>query len=154
MPGGRHAMMIRRDPQMTAVVALTVAALAGVLAALVSQVDRPYPGFFFSADYRVFPVSPESRAAGFRYGDHIVAVDGASPLNQPAAGVGAARGGLDLLPGAVRLRADHPGAGALHAEPARPRRDHAPAHDHHRVGHARARGEALARAAATRHPDG
>ena len=39
-------MMIRRDPQMTAVVALTVAALAGVLAALVSQVDGPHPGFF------------------------------------------------------------------------------------------------------------
>ena len=43
-------MMIRRDPQMTAVVALTVAALTGVLAALVSLVDRPYPGFFFSAN--------------------------------------------------------------------------------------------------------
>src|SRR5213593_5199668 len=74
-------MMIRRDLQMTAVVALTVAALAGVLAALVSQVGRPYPGFFFSADYRVFPVSPESRAAGLGYGDRIITVDGGSPVN-------------------------------------------------------------------------
>src|SRR6266478_5503049 len=74
-------MMIRRDPRITVVVGLTVVALAGVLAALVSQVDRPYPGFFFSADYRVFPISPESRAAGFGYGDRIVAVDGNSPVN-------------------------------------------------------------------------
>jgi len=39
-------------------VALTVAALLAVLATLIRQVDRPYPGFFFSADFRVFPVSP------------------------------------------------------------------------------------------------
>ncbi len=73
--------MIRRDPRMTALVALTIAALAGVLAAVVSQVDRPYPGFFFSADYRVFPVSPESRAAGLGHGDRIVTVGGHSPLS-------------------------------------------------------------------------
>jgi hypothetical protein len=56
--------MIRRDPRMSLLVALTVAALLAVLATLISQVDRPYPGFFFSADYRVFPVSAASRAAG------------------------------------------------------------------------------------------
>ena len=56
--------MIQRDPRMAALVASTVLALAGVLVVLVSEVNRPYPGFFFSADYRVFPVSPESRAAG------------------------------------------------------------------------------------------
>ena len=72
--------MIRRDPRMAALVAFTVLALAGVLVLLVSQVNRPYPGFFFSADYRVFPVTPESRAAGVGFGDRILDVDGASPL--------------------------------------------------------------------------
>src|SRR6266542_3651818 len=73
--------MIRRHPRMTALVALSIAASTGVLAAVVSQVDQPYPGFFFSADYRVFPVSPESRAAGLAHGDRIVTVGGHSPLS-------------------------------------------------------------------------
>ena len=47
---------------------------------------------------------------------------------QPAPRMGAAGGRSHLLPRALRLRADHPGAGPLHGEPARPRRDHAPAH--------------------------
>ena len=70
---------------------------------------------------------------------------------QPAPRMGAAGGRSHLLPRALRLRADHPGAGALHGEPARPRRDHAPAHDDHRVGHARPLGAAPARRAACRH---
>ncbi|MGH7332518.1 MAG: hypothetical protein ACREKS_07170, partial [Candidatus Rokuibacteriota bacterium] len=59
------------------IVALSVAAILGVLAAFLVQLDRPYPGFFFSADYRVFPVGPP---AGIEYGDRIVGVDGQSPL--------------------------------------------------------------------------
>ena len=73
------------------------------------------------------------------------------PLVQPAPRMGAAGGRSHLLPRALRLRADHPGAGPLHGEPARPRRDHAPAHDDHRVGHARPLGAAPARRAACRH---
>jgi len=61
-------------------VAATAALLLGVLGALVSEVGRPYPGFFFSPDYRVTPAEPEARAAGFEFGDRIVAVDGGSPL--------------------------------------------------------------------------
>jgi hypothetical protein len=61
------------------VVALSVAAILGVLASLLAQIDRPYPGFFFSADYRVFPVTPAARAR-MADGDRIVAVDGQSPL--------------------------------------------------------------------------
>ena len=66
---------------MAAIVALTMAALLGVFVSLAVQVNRPYPGFFFSLDYRVFPVSAESRAAGLHYGDKILAVDGHSPLD-------------------------------------------------------------------------
>jgi class 3 adenylate cyclase len=73
--------MIRRDLRMTLLVALTIAALAGVAVVLASQVSRPYPGFFFSTDYRVFPSSAESRAAGLSDGDRIVAVDGGPALS-------------------------------------------------------------------------
>jgi hypothetical protein len=66
---------------MAAIVALTMAALLGVFVALAVQVNRPYPGFFFSLDYRVFPVSAESRAARLSYGDKILTVDGHSPLD-------------------------------------------------------------------------
>jgi len=48
--------MLRRDPRVGVLVALSIAAIAGVLATLLVQVGRPYPGFFFSADYRIFPV--------------------------------------------------------------------------------------------------
>src|SRR5262245_41157723 len=71
--------MIRRGPRLVALVALTVAALLVVLGAVLGQVGHPYPGFFFSADYRVFPVSPSARAAGLVDGDRILAVDGRSP---------------------------------------------------------------------------
>src|SRR5262245_2711139 len=72
--------MLRRDLRASLVVALSVAVIAAVLAALAAEVGRPYPGFFFSADYRVFPVEAASRAAGLEYGDRIVAGDGRSPL--------------------------------------------------------------------------
>ncbi|HYB44450.1 MAG TPA: adenylate/guanylate cyclase domain-containing protein [Candidatus Methylomirabilis sp.] len=76
---------------MTTLAALAIAAVLGIFADLASQVDRPYPGFFFSLDYRVFPVSPESIAAGLRYGDRIAAVDGQPPVDLMAR-VGAVRG--------------------------------------------------------------
>ena len=47
--------MLRRDPRFGLLVALTVAAIVGVLASLVVEIGRPYPGFFFSSDFRVFP---------------------------------------------------------------------------------------------------
>src|SRR5262245_25137820 len=72
--------MPRRDVPVSLLVASSVAAILGVLVSLVVQVDRPYPGFFFSADYRVFPVTAGARAAGLEYGDRIVAVDGHSPI--------------------------------------------------------------------------
>jgi len=65
---------------MTFVVVFSGVAILGVLAALLIQLERPYPGFFFSADYRVFPVDPAARAAGLESGDRIVGVDGQSPL--------------------------------------------------------------------------
>ena len=57
----------------------------------------------------------------------------------PRARAAAARGRPDVLPRALRPRADDPDPRALDDEPARPRRDHAPAHRHHRIGHARPR---------------
>ena len=71
---------MRRDVRMAALVSLTILALLGVLGVLVSQVARPYPGFFSSVDARLFPVSAASRAAGLRFGDRVVADDGASPV--------------------------------------------------------------------------
>jgi class 3 adenylate cyclase len=72
--------MSGRDPRYVAVVLATAALILGVLASLAVDVGRPYPGFFFSPDYRVFPVDPAARRAGLAVGDRIVAVDGASPM--------------------------------------------------------------------------
>jgi class 3 adenylate cyclase len=54
--------------------------ILGLSAGLAAQVGRPYPGFFFAIDYRVFPVEPAAHAASLAFGDRIVAVDGQSPL--------------------------------------------------------------------------
>jgi class 3 adenylate cyclase len=70
----------RPDVRDLAVVLVTAALIVGVLGSLIADVGRPYPGFFFSPDYRLTPVEPAARAAGLRVGDRIVAVDGASPL--------------------------------------------------------------------------
>ena len=59
--------MPRRDLRITALVGLTPAALLGVPATLASQIGRPYPGFFFSPDCRVFPVTAAARAAYLLY---------------------------------------------------------------------------------------
>jgi len=83
--------MFRRDPRFGLLVALTVAAIVGVLVCLVVEIGRPYPGFFFSSDFRVFPATLSARTAGLAYGDRIVAVDGGSPLSLMAR-VEAARG--------------------------------------------------------------
>ena len=48
--------MLRRDLRFGLLVARTVAAIVGVLVCLVVEIGRPYPGFFFSSDFRVFPV--------------------------------------------------------------------------------------------------
>jgi class 3 adenylate cyclase len=83
--------MFRRDPRFGLLVALTVAAIVGVLVCLVAEIGRPYPGFFFSSDFRVFPATLSARTAGLEYGDRIVAVDGRSPISLMAR-VEAARG--------------------------------------------------------------
>src|SRR5687768_12406119 len=72
--------MTGRNPRYVAVVAVTGVLILGVLGCLVADVGSRYPGFFFSPDYRVFPVSAAAWAAGLAVGDRIVAVDGASPL--------------------------------------------------------------------------
>ena len=73
--------MTGRDPRYIAVVVTTAALIVGVLGSLVADVGHPYPGFFFSPDYRVFPVDPSAVDAGLAVGDRIVAVDGDSPLS-------------------------------------------------------------------------
>jgi class 3 adenylate cyclase len=72
--------MARWDRRFALLVGVSLVVIAGVLAGLVAEVGRPYPGFLFAIDYRVAPVEPAARAAGLRWGDRIVAVDGQSPL--------------------------------------------------------------------------
>src|SRR5205085_2321601 len=69
-----------RNPRYVLVVAVTAALILGVLGSLVADIGRPYPGFLFSPDYRVFPIDAAARHAGLTVGDRIVTVDGASPL--------------------------------------------------------------------------
>jgi len=93
--------MTQRDPRYVVVVLATVALILGVLASLAADVGRPYPGFFFSVDYRVFPLDLAARAAGLAVGDRIVAVDGASPLTLLSR--------LRAAPGAVRYDVERDG---------------------------------------------
>jgi len=73
--------MVRRHSRAWSLVALTVAALLTLLGILVAQVGRPYPGFFVTPDFRVFPSSPAPAApAAPEWGDRIVSVDGRSPV--------------------------------------------------------------------------
>ncbi|MCI0546915.1 MAG: GAF domain-containing protein [Candidatus Rokubacteria bacterium] len=73
--------MTRRDPRFGLLVAASVAVLLGLGAGLLADVGRPYPGFFFSPDYRIFPEDPAATGAGLAWGDRIVAVDGGSPIH-------------------------------------------------------------------------
>lgn len=70
-----------RDPRFALLVAASIAVVLAVLGGLLGSVGRPYPGFFFSADYRALPLEPEARAAGLAWGDRIVAADGRAPLD-------------------------------------------------------------------------
>ncbi|MBI3105150.1 MAG: hypothetical protein HYY95_06185, partial [Candidatus Rokubacteria bacterium] len=72
--------MMRQDLRFTVLVAASAAALLALGLGLAAEVGRPYPGFFFAVDYRVFPVEPAARAAGLAFGDRLVAVDGRSPV--------------------------------------------------------------------------
>ncbi|MGH7413208.1 MAG: hypothetical protein ACREKJ_03310, partial [Candidatus Rokuibacteriota bacterium] len=72
--------MARWDRRFALVVAVSLAVVVGLGAGLAAEVDRPYPGFFFAIDYHVVPVEPAARAAGLRWGDRLVGVDGQSPL--------------------------------------------------------------------------
>ena len=71
--------MTRRDPRFTLLVAATAAVIFGLGAGLVRDVGRPYPGFFFAPDYRIFPVSAAAARAGLAYGDRIVGLNGQGP---------------------------------------------------------------------------
>jgi class 3 adenylate cyclase len=77
-------LMGRRDGRFSLLVAASLAVLAGLLGGLALEVGRPYPGFFATPDYRIFPVEPAARAAGLRTGDRLLAVDGDSPLTLAA----------------------------------------------------------------------
>lgn len=61
------------------VLVASLACLVGLALTLALDVGRPYPGFFVTPDFRVFPVDDAAREAGLAWGDRIVAVDGASP---------------------------------------------------------------------------
>jgi len=85
--------MARWDRRYALVVALSLAVVIGLAAGLATEVGRPYPGFFFAIDYHVAPAEPAARAAGLRWGDRIVSVDGGSPAGLMAR-VRSAAGGL------------------------------------------------------------
>ncbi|HEY7654726.1 MAG TPA: adenylate/guanylate cyclase domain-containing protein [Methylomirabilota bacterium] len=72
--------MARWDRRFALVVAVSLAVVIGLGVGLAAEVGRPYPGFFFAIDYHIAPVEPAARAAGLRWGDRVVAVDGQSPL--------------------------------------------------------------------------
>ena len=72
--------MARWDRRFALVVAVSLAVVVGLGVGLAAGVGRPYPGFFFAIDYHVVPVEAEARAAGLRWGDRVVGVDGQSPL--------------------------------------------------------------------------
>lgn len=64
----------------TLVVAASAAVLLSLLAGVVADVGRPYPGFFLAPDHRAFPVDSEAREAGLAGGDRILSVDGRPPF--------------------------------------------------------------------------
>ncbi len=68
------------DRRFALVVAVSLAVVGGLGVGLASEVGRPYPGFFFAIDSHIAPVEPAARAAGLRWGDRVVGVDGQSPL--------------------------------------------------------------------------
>jgi class 3 adenylate cyclase len=72
--------MARWDRRFALVVAVSLAVVVGLGVGLAAEVGRPYPGFFFAIDYHVVPVEAEARAAGLRWGDRVVGVDGQSPF--------------------------------------------------------------------------
>jgi len=87
-------MTRRKLGRFDVLVAASVLLLLGFVGALARQVGRPYPGFFFTPDYRVFPVAPDVAAAGVAPGDRVTRVDGAPALGLMArvsAGGGAVR---------------------------------------------------------------
>jgi class 3 adenylate cyclase len=72
-------MMCELPARWTAVLAAVAIAVVLIGLGLVADVGRPYPGFFYAPDFRVFPVDPDVRDAGLAFADRIVRVDGASP---------------------------------------------------------------------------
>ena len=94
--GGHHQRFV--------LVAVASALLVlGIMASLVHDVGRPFPGFFVGPDYRVLPLDDDAGATGVGWADRLLAVDGRSPLDlnaRLAEGAGPVR--YDLERGGTR----------------------------------------------------
>lgn len=71
---------MRRDARWTLAVVVSAVIVLALVGGLLADVGAPFPGFFATPDYRVFPVDASVREAGLAFGDRIVSVDGHAPV--------------------------------------------------------------------------